>query len=307
MTLFYIVSYNEPKIEINAIWDGNGSTLADQYVIGGLPRAIFINIENTIYVASHSKSEILIWSEESLTPTQIKIPQLFLYTSLFITVSEDIYFASGDEKGQIDKWPKSSNRSVFVTKFVGDCFDLFIDVYNVLYCSMRDEHRVDKVSLINGNNTPVMIVGTGSFGSAAYELNAPRGIFVDTYFNLYVADGLNNRILLFPAGQTVGVVVAELGTPINLYLDHPVDVILDGNDFLYIVDNNNHRIIRSTADQWQCIIGCTNKMGLGSDELHKPYAIQLDSHGNLYIADEFNHRIQKFTLTNISTRKYDQE
>ena len=114
--------------------------------------------------------------------------------------------------------------------------------------------------------------------------------------NLYVADGENNRIVRFQLNDTMGVVVAESNTSTGLVLKHPTDVLLDADDFLYIVDNDNHRIIRLKDDQYHCIIGCIDKRGSSSNELNKPIAIQFDSYGNLYVSDEFNHRIQKFFL-----------
>jgi hypothetical protein len=265
-------------------------------MIGQVFHGIFIDFDNTIYVASHSKSEIVIWTGEDITPTQIKTANLSEYRSLFVTVNEDIYFENGNEKGRIDKWPKASNESFFVTRFLGHCFDLFIDVNNDLYCSIAMESRIDKVSLDSENNTAITVAGTGYPGSAANELSKPLGIFVDIHFNLYVADEENNRILLFRPEQTMGVVVAGLGIPTSLILNRPTDVILDADDFLYVADNENHRIIRLKDNQYQCIIGCTNQNGSAADELYKPYAIQFDSYGNLYVVDEFNHRIQKFSL-----------
>ena len=264
-------------------------------------------MNNIIYVASHDKRQILIWSGESSTPTEILDAQLFLYTSLFVTLNEMIYFGSSDEAGRIDKWPKGAMNGIFVTKFSSHCYDLFIDINNALYCSVNTEHRVDKVSLNDGTNTAIKVAGKGNSGTAVDELKEPWGIFVDRGFNLYVADGGNDRIQLFRSGQTIGETVAGLGVPANLMLKQPTDVILDADDFLYIVDNENHRIIRSKDDQFQCIIGCTNKNGSALDELNKPYAINFDSYGNLYVMDEYNFRVQKFILVTNSCGKYQQK
>ena len=48
--------------------------------------------------------------------------------------------------------------------------------------------------------TVVTRAGVGGFGSSANQLIYPWGIFVDTNFDLYVADRLNNRIQVFRPG-----------------------------------------------------------------------------------------------------------
>ena len=294
--MFYLVRYNQPKIALNATWNRCGTTLANDDTLGGLPRAIFINFNNTIYVASHVNNEFLIWTEDSTVPRRISTP-LPAFTSLFVTPNGDIYFENGYDKGRIDKWIEHSPHGLFVTRFSEECIGLFIDLNDVLYCCMRDAHRVDKVSLNSGNNAPVTVAGAGYAGSATNELNGPFGIFVDHNLNLYVADSGNNRILLFRPGQSMGELKAGHGTPAGLFLNYSTSVILDADLVLYIADNNNHRIIRSKDDQFDCIIGCTGQSGSAADQLNKPYAIRFDNYGNLYVADEHNHRIQKFTLT----------
>ncbi len=46
-----------------------------------------------------------------------------------------------------------------------------------------------------------IVGGIGSAGSTSNTLNNPRGIFVDTTLNLYVADCGNNRIPKFIKNQ----------------------------------------------------------------------------------------------------------
>jgi DNA-binding beta-propeller fold protein YncE len=157
---------------------------------------------------------------------------------------------------------------------------------------------------LDGNTTLITTVaGNGSEGSAPNELDHPRGIFVDANSNLYVADALNNRIQLFPRGQSNGITVAGNGIPNGLNLGYPTDVILDSDGFLYIAENHEHRIIRSDHTGFECIAGCTGKNGSASNELNLVYALRFDSYGNLYVADEHNHRIQKFNLATNSCGK----
>jgi hypothetical protein len=191
-----------------------------------------------------------------------------------------------------------------VAKFSGNCYGLFVDIENNLYCSIQSEHRVVKISLDGTNKTVISVAETGSKGSDSNQLSGHWGIFVDIDLNLYVADGDNNRIQRFQPGQLNGTTVAGNNIPNNLTLNHPTDVILDADGLLYIADNNNHRIIRAGPNEFQCIVGCTGKSGSASNELNKSYALRFDSYGNLYVADEYNDRIQKFSLATNSCGKY---
>ena len=258
-----------------------------------------------IYIANHDNDTIFAWSNTSVSPIRNLSVSLPDYTSLFVTLNGDIYFENGNEIGRIDKWPTNSTNSVVVANFSGNCYSLFIDIYNNLYCSLKKLHRVERISLDGDSFTKFTVAGSVSQGNAVNELWSPWDIFVDTNSDLYVADRDNHRIQRFRSGQTNGETVAGCGIPNNLTLNRPINVILDGNGFLYVADNNNHRIIRiSDDDNYECIIGCTGQSGSAADQLNKPYAIRFDSLGNLYVADEYNHRIQKFELATNSCSKY---
>lgn len=288
--------YNQPRIYENTTWNTNGTTFADETMVGSRPHGIFISFDNTIYIAANSKSEIIVWSEGKSSPIHIRT-SLSVYTNLFVTVIGEIYFENGSENGRIEKWSKDSNQSVFVVKFSGSCYDIFIDLNNTLYCCMKTLHQIDMVSLNNGANVPISVAGTGGWGSKANELSHPFAIFVDVNVDLYVADTGNHRILLFRPGETAGITVAGIGIPANLFLNLPTNVKLDAEKTIYIADNENHRIIRVKDNQFSCIIACSSLMGFAANLLHKPYALHFDSYGNLYVIDEFNNRIQKFNLT----------
>jgi hypothetical protein len=155
-------------------------------------------------VANHVAGRILVWSKESIGPVRNLTVRLYDLTSLFVTINGNLYFENRDKTGQIDKWTIGSTSSVIVTKFTKNCYGLFIDMNDNLYCSMRYEHRVMKISTDSSTTNVTGVAGTGSPGNAANKLDKPWGIFVDTSFNLYVADSGNNRIQFFPSGQLEG-------------------------------------------------------------------------------------------------------
>jgi hypothetical protein len=303
----HIVSYNQPKIRVNATWNNNGITFAKQSTIGQKPRGIFVDYSDTIYVADHTNGRILVWFKDSTNPVRELTVPLYEFTSLFVTMNGDIYFENRNKAGRIDKWPLNSVSSVFITQFKKHCYGLFIDIHNTLYCSYFDQNQVVNIPLNDSTVEIAIVAGTGSTGSASNQLNLPRGIFVDANTNLYVADSHNHRIQLFPRGQSNGITVAGKGIPNGLNLKYPTDVILDIDGFLYIADNEHNRIIRSDHTDFQCIAGCSGKNGLASNVLNHTYTLRFDSYGNLYVADEFNHLIQKFNLATTSCGKFNEK
>ena len=129
--------------------------------------------------------------------------------------------------------------------------------------------------------------------------------FVDTNFDLYVADQYNHRIQLFHLGQINGTTVAGNTSPnLTISLYYPRDVILDGNKYLFITDGDNHRIIGSDENGFRCIVACSMSSGSTSNQLNQPRGIAFDSFGNLFVVDTYNNRIQKFCLsTNFCNRE----
>ena len=186
------------------------------------------------------------------------------------------------------------------------CIGLFVDITNSIYCSSDLQHRVFK-KWLGDKNASVMtsVAGNGSAGSAVNQMNNPNGIFVDTNFDLYVADRGNDRIQLFRLRQSNGTTVAGNTSPNStITLNHPSNVILDANKYLFITDSYNNRIIGSDGKGFRCIVGCTGSPGSNFDQLSNPRSIAFDTSGNLYVVDRNNSRIQKFILSTNSCCKY---
>ena len=273
------------------MWNPNGATFANKDVVGEFPRTIFVDIYNTVYVAAYKNDELLFWPEGSTSSVKLSGVKLAEYGSMFVTIDGDVYFEKDGEQGKIYKWSKNTTTTVLVKEFEELCYSLFIDIDNTLYCSVHNGAKVLATSLNDNQSDLTIVAGTGSPGLSSTKLQNPRGIFVNINFDLYVADTGNGRIQLFRSGEQNATTVAGCGTPQNLTLIYPTDVVLDADGNLYIVESHKNRIIRSGFDQHQCIVGCTTTI-----ELNRPYSMRFDSYGNIYIADTDNHRIQKFTL-----------
>ncbi|CAF1271216.1 unnamed protein product [Adineta ricciae] len=163
---------------------------------------------------------------------------------VFLTFNDNIYFEKRYEPSLTDKFPKNStacHKSLKLLSYV-----LFVDIRNTFYCSVFWEHRVLDISLPSNNRSAIRITGTGVPGSGSYQADHRRGIFVDINFNLYVADRVINRIQSFRHEQFNEITMAGNNIPTGLRLNLPMDVILDGNEFLYIADTDNHRVIHTS-------------------------------------------------------------
>jgi DNA-binding beta-propeller fold protein YncE len=186
-----------------------------------------------------------------------------------------------------------------------ECFDLFIDISNTLYCSMYNIHQVAAKSLNTSSNMWIVAAGTECAGSSSNTLSYPRGIFVDSYLNLYVADCGNNRVQLFASGQVTATTIAVSGVAGTISLSCPSDVALDANGYLFISDCYNHRILGSGPNGFRCVAGCSSVCGSSSSQLCYPSTFSFDTYGNIFVTDTSNSRIQKFILmSNTTSRKY---
>jgi hypothetical protein len=277
-----------------ATWNPNGITFANQSIVGDYPHTIFVNTNNTIYVANEENNQILVWHEGSESLTKIVSCNFKGSNSTFVTSNGDIYIDDGEENGRVQKWISTTEEFETVMNVDSSCEGLFVDIKDNLYCSMNEHHRVVKRSLNDPVMTSAIVAGTGINGSASYELSFPQGIFVDVNLDLYVADCDNDRIQLFQSEQKNGITVAGSTSPYpTITLDCPNGISLDASKYLFIVDSYNNRIVGSGANGFRCLVGC---YGGGSQfkQLDFPLNFGFDRWGNIFVADLENHRIQKF-------------
>jgi hypothetical protein len=299
-----LVSYNQPRFNAFATWNPNAITFSTNSTIGMYPYGIFINTNNTIYVADQLNDQIQIWFNNSINPTQIISGNLSSPYAIFVTINGDIYVNNGiNSTGVVNKWTLNTNTSIVAMYAGGECFGLFVDINDILYCSISDRHQVVTKSLNSVSDALTIVAGTGCPGSDWNMLDYPIGIFVDTNFDLYVADCGNNRIQLFQYGQFDVRTSAGNGSFFpTITLNCPTGIVLDADNYLFIVDQGNNRIVRSGPNGFRCLVGCSGP-GSGSNALQYPISMAFDSYGNIFVTDPNNNRIQKFILSSTTLSK----
>lgn len=215
--------------------------------------------------------------------------------TIVVINSDEIFADDGSYKeGRVARWISNGTRLSSFIRFsdCSRCDGLFIDINNNFYCSQQNLHQVARKSVDHPSSPLSIVAGVGLEGSYAYMLGSPIGIFVTTPLDLYVADCYNNRVQLFRSGENNATTVSTGA----FLLHYPSGVALDGDRYLFIVDQYNHRVIGSGPGGYQCVVGCSGSYGSASDQLYYPSAMSFDSTGNIFVTDYYNHRIQKFSL-----------
>lgn len=189
-----------------------------------------------------------------------------------------------------------------VTQFPQFCTTIFIDINDMMYCSIYQHHYIAVKSLCNNSDMITIAAGTGIKGSKAHMLAHPRGIFVNIDLDLYVADCNNHRVQLFLPGKFEGKTVA--GTLGTIILDYPSSIVLDVHNYMYIVDTGNNRIVAGTPDGFRCILACTTNDALFHHDFFSSTRMAFDGLGNIYINDTKFMYIQKFRLVQDKCSKF---
>lgn len=194
------LSYNRPYLPANSTWNRNGTTLTNNDTVGEKPHAIFIDRENTFYFVRHQQMQLIWWPlNQSVASHQSLLFTVQMeYAILFVSAKRDIYGENGVTPGCIVRRStinSTMNQTIF--QFANHCVGLFIDLNDTLYYSIHSVHRVDTVSLHESRNSSITRADTGRNGNGPDQFVGPWGIFVDTNFDLFVADAFNHRIQRF--------------------------------------------------------------------------------------------------------------
>lgn len=188
-----------------------------------------------------------------------------------------------------------------------------------------------------GSTTATRVYGQGgSFttvtcnngGITASSVGGLGGVTRDTAEGVYAVDAVNNRVLYYASGSTTAsrvygqggsftVGTANTGGISNDSLSFPRMASVDSSGGLYVVDQNNHRIVyyasgssvatRVYGQAGSFTTGTANNGGVSAASINTPVGVHADSSGGVYIGDSGNHRVLYFAAgSTTATRVYGQ-
>ena len=278
--------------------------MANASTVGTQPNTVFVTLNNTMYVTANTENRVKIWTEGTADLTTNISSNLSQPQGLFVGLNGDLFVDNGAQNGRVDRWSANGIANGSVMSVNSSCYGIFVDVSEMLYCSISALHQVIKMPLSNTQGTLLVAAGDGTMGTLPSQLSHPHGIFVDLSFNLYVSDYDNDRIQCFTTGLLNATTVVVRAIAGNLTLNGPRAVLLDGNGYLFIVDSNNHRILAAGPHGFRCIVGCSGTNGSAANQLNQPWSFSFDNRGSLLVVDRGNSRIQKFSVASNSCREY---
>ena len=286
---FIVAPPNPTQFCSTATWYPAAITFANSTA----PFALFLTTDNTVYVTEQSIDQVHVYLESGVDAMPPITTDLSAPSGIFVSSSRGIYVDTGSNQ-RVDCWTLNGTSSSIAMNTSASCFGLFVDINDLLYCSLSTRHRILRMSLNTTSATPTTVAGTGTLGSTPNRLWLPHGIFVDTSLNLYVADCNNDRVQKFSYGNTSASTVAGIASAGTISLKRPTGVTLDAGGYLFIVDSGNHRIVAAGPLGFRCIAGCSNSSGSSPTHLDSPKSLSFDNLGNFYVTDYGNDRIQKF-------------
>ena len=192
---------------------------------------------------------------------------------------------------------------------------------------VTDENQLQKLTF---DGQYVNSVGSSN-KKGSLRFNTPSGIAVHpTTGHIYIADTGNHRIQVLNDDLTLNRTFGKKGSAPEQF-NSPRDVAFDDEEYLYVVDSDNHCIKKFTStgqyiskfsskrsipsctsitindnlvyvsecdnhcvsiyDTNGCFIHCFGKFGREEGEFNMPYGVTVDSSGNLYVCDIGNDRL----------------
>ncbi|MBZ5620951.1 MAG: hypothetical protein LAQ69_19820 [Acidobacteriia bacterium] len=219
-------------------------------------------------------------------------------TGVAVDAAGNIYIADGS--GQVRMVaPNGTISTLAATSAIGIARKIWIDAAGNLF--ILEYEDILKV-------TP-----NGTVSTVVKGLSMPNGFAMDASGNLYLAEGLQNRIRKVALDGTITTVAGtgqagasgDGGPATAARLTSPCDVTVDAGGSLYIADNGNGRIRKVTPAGIISTVagGGADSSGDGgvatSAVLINPVSVAVDVTRNLYIGDAGSHHIRKVTAAGI--------
>ncbi|CAF3054382.1 unnamed protein product [Rotaria sp. Silwood2] len=309
VTILSSLRSNSTDIHLNAKWIENGLTVAGGNKAGSeinqlhYPLGLYVDDDNTIYVADFSNHRIVEWRCGATNGQVIAggngsgngAHQLSNPRDVIVDKERDSLIICDCNNKRIVRWSRRNGTSGETIISNISCYGLTMDESGSLYITDYEKHEVRRYKI--GNTEGIVVAGGNGKGNRLDQLSDPRYVFVDRDHSVYVSEEGNHRVMKWEEGAKQGIVVAGgQGSGNSLtQLSRPFGVAVDQLSTVYVTDLGNNRIMRWPKGTTQgSVIAGGNGSGVQSNQLNSPVGLSFDRHGNLYVADQYNHRVQKF-------------
>ena len=293
------------NIHPKAKWSKNGQTVGGQNSTLSEPWSLFVDDDQTIYVAEYGNHRIVAWKEGE-TKRQVVAGgqeqgkgahQFDRPTDVIVDKETDSLIICDRGNYRVVRWPRQNGaRGETIISNIA-CFGLTMGDDGSLYVTDTDKHEVRRYP--RGKPQGTIVAGGNGEGDRLDQLNNPRYIFVDRDYSLFVSDNNNHRVMKWIEGAKEGIVVAggrRKGNSLS-QLSYPYGVLVDQLDTVYVADAVNNRVVRWPKGAKEgTIIAGENGKGAQANQLYWPMGLSFDRHGHLYVVDCYNNRVQKFTI-----------
>jgi len=175
---------------------------------------------------------------------------------------------------------------------------IFIDNNDTLWITDQSNSRV--VKYYSNSNVGILVAGNGTPGKTSQQLSGLKGIAVDSFGVVLVADSDNYRIQAFTPGSIEG--STRLSNMSSNLMGQMRDLHIDVNNNIYFTDSDYNRVVKYTPYSTIGIVLAGGDLGSDNSQLNVPYGSFIDGNNVLYVADRSNHRIMRFLPeTNVGT------
>jgi sugar lactone lactonase YvrE len=267
---------------------------------------MFIDDDQTIYVAEYRNHRIVEWKKNAITGRIVaggngdgnRSNQLNEPTKAIVNKQNDSLIICDYGNRRVVRWPRRNGQSGEIIISNIACSDLMMDNDGYLYVSDTDKNEIRRWKIGEKNGT--IVAGDGNrYGDRLDQLSSPSNFFINEDHSVYVSDCYNDRVMKWVKGAKEGIIVAGghgLGKSFR-ELARPKGIIVDQLGSIYVADYLNHRVMRwlKGAAEGSIVVG-GNGYGAQSNQFQYPMDLSFDRENNLYVVDFWNHRVQKFDV-----------
>jgi DNA-binding beta-propeller fold protein YncE len=234
---------------------------------------------------------------------------------IFVADSRNYRIQVFDQKGKVIPFPALARRGNGPGQ-LKDPYDVDTDALGNIFVADTHNHRIQKFDAKGrfirkwGRNG-----GDGTPGIGPGEMEQPRGLAVDPFGNVWVADHENARVLKFDNDGKLLLTLGRNGGDGTFgdgdgEFNSARGVCSDSAGNVYVADDINHRIVKldNATGRFLAVFGkpggSISGAGTGPGEFKLPYGCAVDNRNHLWVADTNNNRAVELTTDGVWIRNW---